>query len=151
MSVITPTDFETFRADTISATVDILRACQTANPTKLRQVRTARPSSVSETPCAYLGRRPGNVLQFDSGTRAQNLGVEVVLVDSLSDNEETLGRLDALADLLLEWFTVNPHAAGGTRLLQVAQIEDGEEEYGTNVRYETVTLRLASTSGVGRS
>lgn len=140
----------TFRADTVAGIVSTLRTYATANPTKLRQVRTARPSQISETPLAYLGRRPETVTH-DQGLRARRLLVEVVLVDVLADNEETLGRLDVLADGILDAFTASPHMADDDAVTQVVSIADGEDDDGTNVKYETLTLTLQSAIQEGRS
>lgn len=140
----------TFRADTVSGIVTTLRAYSTANPTKLRQVRTARPSSIGETPLAYIGRRPETV-GHDQGLRARTMAVQVVFVDVLTDNEESLGRLDPLADAVLDAFTAAPHLANDDAVTQVVSIEDGEDDYGTNVRYETVTMTLQSAIQEGRT
>lgn len=141
----------TFRADTVAGIVGVLRSYQAANPSLLRQVRTMRPSSFPlETPLAYVANRTEPSIVHDAGLRHRHMEVRLVIVDVLADNEETMGRLDPLADALLDAFTAAPHLASADAITQVVSIVDGEETDGTNVRFETLNFTLASDIQEGR-
>ena len=129
LSITTPVNFSTFRADTVAALLAVLNAYKAANPTKLKHLYTARPGSFPELPCAYIGNRNESITH-DSGTRTRSLGPTVVLVDAFTDYAEQTDRMDVLVDGLVEWFTANPRiiGTGAGTVLQMDGATDTEIE-----------------------
>jgi hypothetical protein len=102
-----------------------LLARQTASPTLLRAVYTARPGSFPETPCAYIAGRDEQISYSAQTVERLMAGLQVVVVDSLQDASEEGDRMDILVDLLFEDFlgafaSVSP----GGGLLQLTSIAD---------------------------
>ena len=117
----------TFRSDVVAALRTVLLARKAASPTLLRAVYNARPGSFPETPCAYIAGRNERIT-YTAQTRARTMvGLEVVIVDTLSDASETEDRMDDLIDLLVDDFTAAKHGvAGGGGLLQLTSITDAD-------------------------
>lgn len=122
----------TFRADVVAGLTSVLQAFQTANPTLLRAVFPARPSRYTgDMPFAYIETRNESVTH-DSGTRTRTMTPSVVVVDQLTDNEETMARFDALVDLLMDHFTANPQLTPVT-IWSALTVTDDYEEVGDRV------------------
>lgn len=137
----------TFRNDAVAAITGLLTTFQAANPTLLRSVNRRRPGKFGETPLAYIGERAES-LTHDSGTRTRTFAIPVVVVDVLSDNIETAGRLDLLVDLLVDVFTANPHAVANC-LIEPVSVNDLEVEAG--VPYAAIQIAIRGIVMEGRS
>lgn len=99
----------TFRSDIASGLLTILEAFITANPTLLRRAYRARPASWNtDLPAAWVETR-NEVVAHDSGVRTRTMTPSVLVVDRLTDNTETMDRMDDLVDALLDHFTASPH------------------------------------------
>lgn len=119
----------TFRNDTRTALYSLLQTFNTAQ-SGLQQVYKARPPDFGACPCAYVGGITEPSIPHDSGTRQRNLEANVVLVDELTDNEETAGRLDVLTDALLDALTAAPHAVSGYSVITPVRIDTAELDVG---------------------
>ena len=133
-----------FRSDAVAAITTLLETYQTANPTLLRHVHRSRVS-VTETPSAWFGEI-GESIQLTSGVRFRRFVIPVVVVDVLSDNSETMDRLDDLVDALVDVFTTNPHAVANTIIEPV-----GVSEVEIDGPYHGVSINLAGLIQEGRS
>lgn len=120
-----------------------------ANPTLLRQCWRSRPAKVAETPFAFIGGR-NEALRHDSGTRDRTFTIQVVLVDTLTDNIESGDRIDPLVDLLVDLFTANPHAVSATTVIEPVGVEDVEIEY-PPVIYRASAISLRFIESLGRN
>ena len=104
----------TFRSDIAGGLHTILTGFAAANPTLLRRAFRARPASwTTDTPCAWVETR-NETVTHDSGLRMRAMTPSVVVVDRLTDNIETMDRMDDLVDALLDYLTANPHIASNT-------------------------------------
>lgn len=119
----------TFRSDVRTAMYALLGTFQVANPTLL-QTYKARPPDFGSCPCAYVGGITEPQILHDSGTRQRNIEANIVLVDELSDNEETAGRLDVLTDALIDALTAAPHAVSGYSVTQPIRVDTAELDVG---------------------
>ncbi|MEO8549312.1 MAG: hypothetical protein ABI678_05050 [Kofleriaceae bacterium] len=116
----------TARVDVVASLRTVLLARQTASPTLLRAVYSARPGSFPETPCAYIGNRDERI-QFTAQTRTRTFaGLTVTIVDTLIDAVETEDRMDILIDLLVADFTTARNLVGGGGKLQITSTSDAE-------------------------
>jgi hypothetical protein len=138
----------TFRHD-VAANIktNVLDVYQAANPTLLRAVYRARPSQIGETPCAWIGDR-SEQLTHDSGTRGRTMLVQVVLCDTITDNGETLDRIDPLVDALLDALTALPHGVTSGTVLDPVGVDDADIPFGTVNYFGTViTVRVRILEG----
>jgi hypothetical protein len=119
----------TFRVDTRTALYALLQTFNSAQA-GLRQVYKARPPDFGSCPCAYVGGITEPQIRHDSGTRQRTIEANVVLVDELTDNEESAGRLDLLTDALLDALTAAPHAAGAQTVISPVRIDTAELDVG---------------------
>jgi hypothetical protein len=104
----------TFRSDIVSGLVTILEDFTTANPTILRRVFPVRPPNWNtDLPCAFVGDRPEST-SHDVQTRTRIISVSVTFVDRITDNTETMTRMDALVDLFADHLTGYPHITPNT-------------------------------------
>ena len=140
----------TFRADVVTALVAILNAQRTATPDLLRGVWSARPGAYNELPLAFVGDR-SETITHDSGTRTRDMaGLQVFLVDSWSDSEQTASRLDVLVDLLVDRFT-DAHSFLPNRLIEMTEVTDTELEVASKAEgqpprvYPAVVISFART------
>lgn len=88
-----------------------LDAIQVANPLLLDHTASARPGAFGGVPMAYVGDTR-MTLVHGSGIRRWSGEQDVVLVDMISDNEETMVCLAALADIVVDAFSDDAHAMG---------------------------------------
>lgn len=115
----------TFRSDAAAAVLGLLTTYQTANPTRLRHVTRARPSSVGETPAAWIGEVTESI-RNSANIRQRTFIIPIVVVDQLADNSETLNRLDDLVDALIDVVTAAPHAVSGATLIEPSGVSEVE-------------------------
>ena len=104
----------TFRADIADGLRDLLDSFKSANPALLRSSFLAHPPSLNvDLPAGWVETR-NEAVSHASGIRTRTMSPTVVVADRLTDNAETMGRMDALVDALLDHFTDNPHIVAGT-------------------------------------
>lgn len=128
----------TFRADAVAGLKAVIDAYLAANPSSLVATFDYRPESFALTPLAFVDTRNETVVH-DAGTRTRTMTPVVVVVDRITTNTETMARLDALVDGLLDQFTAtNPLVAGGNWRGSVS-ISDSFEQVGDNY-YQAVTF-----------
>lgn len=117
----------TFRADTVAGLLSILNDFISSNPTLLRRAFSARPASwTTDTPVAWVETR-GETVAHDSGLRMRTLQPQVVVLDRLTDNVETMDRMDVLVDTLLDAFSANPHISSNTAWDQLTVSDEVEQ------------------------
>lgn len=117
----------TFRSDVAGGLHSILSAFAVANPTLLRRAFRARPSSwTTDTPFGWVETR-NETVRHDSGLRMRTMTPSVVVVDRLTDNIETMDRMDDLVDALLDYFTANPHITANTAWDQLTITDETEQ------------------------
>lgn len=95
-----------WRSDVRTNGTTTLEAFQSANPTLLDRVHSARPSTVGDTRSAWMGAIGENI-RHDSGTWQRIADVEIVVARHLADNEETADDVEELADALIEWLSAD--------------------------------------------
>lgn len=139
----------TFRVDLVAALRSTLNTYKTANPTLLRDVHTARPAHIGETPVAWIGNRNESETH-DSGTRTRLITVDVVIADVIPDNEQAAGRMDTLWDALVDTFTAAPHMVSGSSVVEVTSIAEGEDDYG-GVPYRILVITVSANLIEGRN
>lgn len=115
----------TFRSDAAAALLGLLTTYQTANPTLLRKVSRTRPSSVGETPAAWIGDLSESI-RHTANIRQRTFTIPVVIVDQLADSDETADRMDDLVDALIDVFTAAPHAVSGATLVEPTGVTEVE-------------------------
>jgi hypothetical protein len=103
----------TFRADVGNGLMDVFSQVQTAAPDLLARYYRARPEAFSQFPCVYIDRRPETIMH-DSGTRNRNMSPSIVMIDQITENQETEDRIDQLVDVMIDALTANPQLAEGT-------------------------------------
>lgn len=126
----------TFRQDLITGMLAMLNAYIAANPTLLVRAFKVRPGNLVATdlPCAYIDLRPETIAHA-AGVRTRTMSPSVVVVDRLTDNAETLTRLDSLTDALVDWFTGYPHIVAGTVWDQMTVGDESVSEGTEAVRF----------------
>lgn len=135
----------TFRASLVAGILDCLDAFIAANPTDLRRRFRHRPMSfATDLPCAYLDLRP-EAVSFDSGTRTRTFSPSVVVVDLLAETGETVDRLDALTDALVEHFTGYPSFVAGS-IWDRMTVADELEEDGNGSQWAAVRFTFNNIS-----
>jgi hypothetical protein len=104
----------TFRKDIVDGLITILDAFKAANPTLLRRTFRVRPPHWNtDLPLAFVGPRP-ETTNHDQGTRTRIVSVSVSFVDRITDNEETMTRMDLLVDAFADHLTGYPHITPNT-------------------------------------
>ncbi len=112
-------------ADLRSGAKTQLDAVKTANPTAVLQTYSSRPASMGSLPCAWVDEARFE-LRHDTGTRQWSGEVDVWLVDAGGmDNEESTGRLDTLAALVVDRFSTTPHAFGANTVSEPIRVRSG--------------------------
>lgn len=120
-----------FRSDVTAALVAVAQTYQTANPTLLRDVKSARPGGFGETPCAFVATRNETVLLPGGDVLQRIIRPVLFVVDKATDNIEAADRMDDLADALLLEYVAAKHQVSGSTLLSPVGLEDVELEVGT--------------------
>lgn len=141
-----------FRTVARAALVTALTAFKSENstpPNKLRQVYRARPAAFGAMPCLYIGGITDVRIQHTAGLRQRDIQTTLVLVDEISDNEEVVDRLDALADALIDYFSARPHALSDDSLVAPTRGEQTELDV-SGVRYAVVVITLLGQIQEGR-
>lgn len=119
----------TFRTDVASGLVTVLQAFQTANPTMLRSVYRARPEGFTgDYPIAFVEGR-SETISHTAGVRTRTMTPSVAVVGEYRLNAEHMAAFDELVDLLVDWFTQNPHIVANT-IWDRMTVEDYDEEIG---------------------
>lgn len=113
----------TFRADIGDGIYTVLAAFAAANPSMLVRAYRARPSGLTDLPCAWVDGRPEDVTH-SQGTRTRIMVPSVLVVRAQSDNVETAQAFDRLVDALLDAFTAVPQFATGTIWDRVAVADE---------------------------
>lgn len=140
----------TFRVDTRREMTAMGNAFKATLATgDLEQVYANRPPDFSDTPCLYIGGIE-EVIRLGAGIRQRDLSVTTVLVDELTDNEETAYRLDALADAWLDYLTDNPHGIAAVTLLTPQRMAAPELSVG-GVFYASVITTVLAQIGEART
>lgn len=104
----------TFRGDIADGLKTLLDSFKTANPTLLRSTFLAHPPSLNvDLPAGWVETRNESVAHV-AGIRTRTMSPTVVVADRLTDNAETMARMDDLVDALLDHFTTTPHIVAGT-------------------------------------
>jgi hypothetical protein len=134
----------TARSQYVAAVVSLLNTYKSSNPTLLRAVYTSRPASIGETPCAFIGPRNEQITHSMSVQTREFTGLSVVLVDALTDNQESADRMDDLVDAILNVIASNPRAIPALGVLEATNVEDVELDYGTTI-YRASVINLSRT------
>ena len=104
----------TFRVDIVAGLMTILDAFKAANPTLLRRTFPVRPPHFNtDLPLAFVGDRPEST-NHDVQTRTRIVSVSVTFVDRITDNTETMARMDILVDKFADHLTTYPHITSNT-------------------------------------
>ncbi len=137
----------TFRVDAVAGLKSILDTYHAANPLTLVATFSARPATFArEMPFAFVEAR-NETVRHDAGTRTRTMTPTVVLVDRLTDNTETMGRLDPLVDALLDAYTASPHITSTGVWLGGVSITDGyEQDPDGGGLFQTVTFTFGDVS-----
>jgi hypothetical protein len=139
----------TFRVDVVTGIVSTLNTYKSSNPTLLRDVHTARPAHIGETPVAWLGNRNETEVHT-TGLRDRVISVDVVVADVVPDNEQAAGRMDILWDALADAFTAAPHLVSSSSVAEVTTIAEGEVDYG-GVPYRVLIFTVQAIKSEGRN
>lgn len=123
--------------DNAKATLD---AYALAHPLLLVQTYSARPGGFGSLPCAYVGDTR-MTLVHDSGTRRWSGEQDVVLVDMVAVNEETMTRLATLADGVVDAFSDAPHALGANTVAEPTSVGWIPQPLSTT-EYEAVVITV---------
>lgn len=144
----------TFRSDVVAHLAAIARAYAVANPTKLRQVWTSRPSAFGETPAAYVGDRP-ETIDADAGTLRRTITTEVVVVDTFRDNEQVTDAMDDVVDALASAYALDANAHVGGGIIDVKGVADGDlpiaSTNGTTLIYRSAAITIEAIVQEGRN
>jgi hypothetical protein len=130
------------RVATVSGLKGLLDAYRASNPSLLIATHTTRPPSFNKgVPAAWVGSRSEPRISHDSGTRTRIVDWTIGVVDEITDNEETMGRLDAVVDGILDLITDTPHVVTGAITSVVSITSDEEEAAASGVYYAKAVLR----------
>lgn len=146
----------TFRADLVSHAMTVGGVYKTAHPTLLRKVWSARPGSFGDVPCMFLGRRSELSPDDDTGTATREITLEVVVVDTFGDNEQTTDRMDVVVDGLATLLRSNTYVSvSGGVVDAVSSVDDGEITVtnpvtGISLYYRSATLLVKAHIQEGR-
>lgn len=117
----------TFRTDSRAGLVAATQAFVTANPTLLRAVHPARPTSFSgDMPFAYIDLL-SETATHTAGTRERVLSPSVVVVARPLENAQQVAAWDVLVDALADHFTSYPQFTSGSIWDRWTVTEEGEE------------------------
>ena len=136
-----------FRQSVQNGLAGIVQTFATANPTIIRSVRTVRPPSFAGStslPVFFVGDMNESIVH-DQGKRSRTFtGLSGYLVDQLGTIDDSNNRMNFAADVLIDWFTLNYHAATTDSIFQHTGTNDFEFEEGT-VRYPALEFLFAAT------
>ena len=93
-----------------------LQAFAAANPTLVDHVYKARPASLTDAKCIFVGGVAENILHTQ-GTRQRTAEVTLVCTAALGENTETTDELEDMADGLVDYLTDN-HGLIGAQTVQ---------------------------------
>lgn len=138
-----------WREEIRDGTTTTLQAFAAANSSIVDRVYRSRPGSIVEGRSLYTGGI-SETIALDSGTFGRDATVEVVAAARFADNEETVDRLDALADAAIEWIAANAraHALGAHTLIEPVRSQSVElDEGGIIVPAVVITCRARILQG----
>ena len=140
-----------FRSDVRAALVTRLEAVKAANPTALRKVYLARPAAIAEHPVAWVGTITER-FQHTSGVRTRLPGTvaTVIIATILTDNAETLTKVDDAAGLVIDDLTANYHALSSDTVIEPIGSESVEIPYG-DTAYPGVEITVSIIEASGRT
>lgn len=129
----------TFRVDLVNGMLSMLDDFIAANPTLLiRRFRIRPPSFTTDLPAAYLDLRPEEV-SYTQGTQTRAISPSIVVVDNITDNGETMDRLDSLTDALVTHFggypSIVPRSAWDRMTISDEVEDNGDGTYMAAVRF----------------
>lgn len=137
----------TFRADVATGLLAILDAFRAANPTLLRATFKARPPSpVNDLPYAYVNGR-SETITHSNQIRRRVMRPEVIVVDALTDNVETVERFDLLVDALIDHFSASPAVTPNTHWDAMSvddileELPDGTYRAGVRFSFTNITAQ----------
>lgn len=139
----------TIRAQTRANLKVFLDDFKAAQPTLLQTYRN-RPASFGSTPCAYVGGISEPRILHTAGIRQRDIEASLVLVDTLTDNEETADRLDVLVDALIDALTAQPHVVDPETVQAPTRVEPVELDAG-GVPYAAVVVTALVQAQEGRT
>ena len=120
----------TFRADTVAGIKAVLDAFVAAHPTLLLRAYSARPESFPDLPCAYVDYR-SEAINHSQGVRDRQLnGLSFKVVDRITNNDETMQRMDILVDALIEHLTAYPQLGGTVGIWIRLTVTDEDAPFG---------------------
>lgn len=117
-----------------------LEAVRVANTGLIDHVNIARPASANGVPMVYVGDTRVRI-QHDMGLRMWDGEQDIVLVDTVSDNQETMTRLATLADIVVDAFTADPHALGANTVSEPTVVGWIPLTFGST-EYEAVVITV---------
>jgi hypothetical protein len=121
----------TFRNDMAAGLATILAGFMAANPTLVSSTWRARPPSLNvDLPTAFVETRPETV-SHANGIRTRTMTPGVTFVDRLTDNNESMTRMDVLVDAAMDYFTANPHITSNTVWDALTTADHLEDEGGS--------------------
>lgn len=143
---ITPSLLSTERQDCYDAIAAILDAFIAAQPTVLRKQHLTFPRTMAgEAPFVYLSIN--ETIAHDWQTRITVFTGFIGYVDTAADPDEAQDRVNAFADYMREWLTVNSRIIPNKEFRQIG-FEDGERlEGGVLASDPHVTVQLVSQVG----
>lgn len=118
----------TRRAEFRAAQLAILDDFRAAHPTWLRQTHSARPPTFNP-PLAYVGpiTEPTVTLEFGNRMSRPDLRGQLIIVEGVYENAETMQRLDEKGDALLAYIvTQHDRVSGATLLEPIGGPEDAQ-------------------------
>lgn len=117
----------TFRADTRAGIVTAGEAFQTANPTMLLAVHSAKPTRYTgDMPFGYV-ELLGESIRHTSGTRIRTISPSFVVVGRPLENQQSADEWDLLVDALVDHFTDYAHMAPSTIWDEMTVTDESEE------------------------
>jgi len=135
----------TFRNDIAAGLLTILQGFAAANPTLVRSTwRTQPPSFNVDLPAAFVGVRPETAMHAN-GIRTRTMSPSVIFIDRLTDNNETMTRMDVLVDAAMDYFTANPHITPNT-VWDTFTTTDGMFEDLSGMKTQGVTFTFGNIS-----
>lgn len=144
----------TFRHDLRTALVTTLESFQASwnagkpDREQVHQVYRARPASL-HPPCLYVGPFRTARITHSAGVRTRLVQPQVVAVQGIYDNAETVDRQDTLVDALIEHLTTNVRMVTET-VTQPISDEDVELDLGGGTVYFATIITLEGDIAEGR-
>lgn len=141
-----------WRQDVREGTKNSLDAFAVANSAIVDRVYKTRPPSLAEGRSLFVGGI-GEDMTLDSGTFGRTVSVDVVATARFADNEETIDRVDELADTVIEYLAANAHAhdLGINTLIEPVRSQSVEIDEGNGIIVPAVAITCRARMLQGRS